>query len=52
MWPLWWWPQLNTYRDLRESGETFQNTVRRTGLDPFKEAAKQASHKEAETAAA
>ncbi|HTH08496.1 MAG TPA: nitrite/sulfite reductase, partial [Acidovorax sp.] len=27
---------LNTYRDLRESGETFQNTVRRTGLDPFK----------------
>eukprot|EP01041_Mallomonas_annulata_P014949 gene14949-31744_t len=43
---------LNTYRDLRESGETFQNTVRRTGLDPFKEAAKQARHKEAETAAA
>ena len=43
---------LNTYRDLRESGEAFQNTVRRTGLDPFKEAAKQARHKEAETAAA
>ena len=44
---------LNTYRDLRESGETFQNTVRRTGLDPFKEAAKQARHKEeTETAAA
>ena len=43
---------LSTYRDLRESGETFQNTVRRTGLDPFKEAAKQARHKEAETAAA
>ena len=43
---------LGTYRDLRESGETFQNTVHRTGLDPFKEAAKQARHKEAETAAA
>jgi len=35
---------LSTYRDLRESGETFQNTVRRTGLDPFKEAAKTARH--------
>ncbi len=43
---------LGTYRDLRESGETFQNTVHRTGLDPFKEAAKQARHKEQETAAA
>ncbi len=43
---------LGTYRDLRESGENFQNTVRRTGLDPFKEAAKQARHKDAETAAA
>ena len=43
---------LGTYRDLRESGETFQNTVRRAGLDPFKEAAKQARHKDAETAAA
>jgi sulfite reductase (NADPH) hemoprotein beta-component len=43
---------LNTYRDLRDSGESFQNTVRRTGLDPFKEAAKQARHKELETAAA
>jgi sulfite reductase (NADPH) hemoprotein beta-component len=37
---------LSTYRDLRESGETFQNTVRRTGLDPFKEAAKLARHKD------
>ena len=37
---------LGTYRDLRESGETFQNTVRRTGLDPFKEAAKLARHKD------
>jgi sulfite reductase (NADPH) hemoprotein beta-component len=35
---------LSTYRDLREGGETFQNTVRRTGLDPFKEAAKTARH--------
>ena len=43
---------LGTYRDLRETGETFQATVRRTGLDPFKEAAKQARHKEPETAAA
>lgn len=29
---------LTTYRDLRESGETFINTVRRVGLDPFKAA--------------
>ncbi|MDZ4293412.1 MAG: nitrite/sulfite reductase [Hydrogenophaga sp.] len=43
---------LGTYRDLREAGETFQAAVRRTGLDPFKEAAKQARHKEPETAAA
>jgi sulfite reductase (NADPH) hemoprotein beta-component len=37
---------LTTYRDLRQPGETFQAAVRRTGLDPFKEAAKQARHKE------
>jgi len=43
---------LSTYRDLREPGETFQSAVRRTGLDPFKDAAKQARHKEPETAAA
>jgi len=35
---------LTTYRSLRDSGETFQATVRRTGLDPFKEAAKLARH--------
>ena len=43
---------LGTYRDLRESGETFQSTVRRAGLDPFKEAAKTARHKEEAVAAA
>ncbi|MDD0809421.1 nitrite/sulfite reductase [Curvibacter sp. RS43] len=30
---------LNTYRDLREGGETFITTLRRVGLDPFKTAA-------------
>ena len=35
---------LSTYRDLRESGETFQNTVRRLGIEPFKEAGKAARH--------
>ncbi|EJE51059.1 sulfite reductase, beta subunit (hemoprotein) [Acidovorax sp. CF316] len=43
---------LGTYRDLRESGETFQSTVRRAGLDPFKEAAKTARHKDEAVAAA
>jgi sulfite reductase (NADPH) hemoprotein beta-component len=37
---------LTAYRDLRQPGETFQAAVRRAGLDPFKEAAKQARHKE------
>jgi sulfite reductase (NADPH) hemoprotein beta-component len=30
---------LTTYRDTRLAGETFINTVRRVGLDPFKAAA-------------
>ena len=35
---------LGTYRDQRQSGERFQDTVRRLGLDPFKEAGKAARH--------
>ncbi|MEG0002654.1 MAG: nitrite/sulfite reductase [Comamonas sp.] len=35
---------LATYRDQREAGERFQDTVRRLGLDPFKEAGKSARH--------
>ncbi len=35
---------LATYRDQRVSGERFQDTVRRLGLDPFKEAGKAARH--------
>jgi sulfite reductase (NADPH) hemoprotein beta-component len=33
-----------TYRDQRAAGERFQDTVRRLGLDPFKEAGKAARH--------
>lgn len=35
---------LTTYRDLRTQGERFIDTVRRVGLDPFKEAGKAARH--------
>ncbi len=35
---------LTTYRDLRTQGERFIDTVRRVGLDPFKEASKAARH--------
>ena len=38
---------LTTYRDLRDSGERFIDTVRRVGLDPFKEAGKSARLPEA-----
>jgi sulfite reductase (NADPH) hemoprotein beta-component len=31
---------LDTYRREREAGETFISTLRRVGIDPFKEAAK------------
>ncbi|MFT4190024.1 MAG: nitrite/sulfite reductase [Comamonas sp.] len=37
---------LTTYRDIRENGETFINTVRRVGLDPFKAAGNAARFKE------
>ena len=36
---------LTTYRDIRENGETFINTVRRVGLDPFKAAGNSARFK-------
>ncbi len=42
---------LDTYRDLRERGESLQSTVRRTGLEPFKEAAKTARHRDEPVAA-
>ncbi|MNE78498.1 hypothetical protein D3C80_1749110 [compost metagenome] len=35
---------LATYRDQRTPGERFQDTVRRLGLDLFKEAGKAARH--------
>ncbi|KAB7634505.1 nitrite/sulfite reductase [Verminephrobacter eiseniae] len=38
---------LHTYRALREHGEGFQSTVRRAGLEPFKQAAKSARHQDA-----
>ncbi|KAF1046965.1 nitrite/sulfite reductase [Xylophilus sp.] len=41
---------LTTYRDQRESGETFIRTLRRVGLDPFKAAANAARIKVAEPA--
>ncbi|RMX03437.1 nitrite/sulfite reductase [Corticibacter populi] len=45
---------LTTYRDLRERGEHFIDTVRRVGIDPFKKAGAAARHPapEAETAEA
>ena len=44
---------LTTYRDLREGGERFIATVRRVGVEPFKEAGKSARLPEdAETSAA
>ena len=42
---------LTTYRDLRDGKELFIDTVRRVGVDPFKEAGKSARLPE-ETAAA
>ncbi len=43
---------LSTYRDLRSNGERFIDTVRRVGLDPFKEAGKSARLPEAADTAA
>jgi sulfite reductase (NADPH) hemoprotein beta-component len=35
---------LDTYQSERQEGETFIATLRRVGLDPFKQAANQARH--------
>jgi len=43
---------LGTYRDSREKGETFIDTLRRVGLDPFKAAANAARAPKAEEAVA
>jgi sulfite reductase (NADPH) hemoprotein beta-component len=42
---------LNTYRDTRESGETFIDALRRVGIEPFKTAANAARFKVEEAAA-
>ncbi|MBO9647141.1 MAG: nitrite/sulfite reductase [Variovorax sp.] len=42
---------LNTYRDTRESGETFIDALRRIGIEPFKTAANAARFKVEEAAA-
>ncbi|MBB3176514.1 nitrite/sulfite reductase [Variovorax sp. Sphag1AA] len=42
---------LNTYRDTRESGETFIDALRRIGIEPFKTAANGARFKVEEAAA-
>jgi sulfite reductase (NADPH) hemoprotein beta-component len=36
---------LNTYRDTRETGETFIDALRRVGIEPFKAAANGARFK-------
>jgi sulfite reductase (NADPH) hemoprotein beta-component len=41
---------LNTYRDLRNAGESFIDTLRRVGMDPFKAAANGARFKVEEAA--
>jgi sulfite reductase (NADPH) hemoprotein beta-component len=43
---------LNTYRDLRQSGEAFITTLHRVGADPFKTAANAARHPAAAEVAA
>ena len=41
---------LNTYRDTRNAGESFIDTLRRVGMDPFKAAANGARFKVEEAA--